>query len=235
MESKFDLEEIEKTFASYKSGKMYDGVVVAKRDDGAIFNIGGKNDAFIPKEDFDNYEELKIGERFKVVITKNRNEEGFIEASKSLADSQIIGTQNAEKLKLGSKFSFVVTNATGEGISSKMGEYLVFVPVDEISEKPIYNLKNLISKQFEAVVTEYNKEQKSIIASIKLLTSQVREKNETMFWSSIFINKVVEGKVKKILPYGIFVEVDGIDANRRVVIQKDNLFEWFSVRNKINY
>ena len=212
MENKFDLEEIEKTFASYKSGKMYDGVVVAKRADGVIFNIGGKNDAFIEKEDFENFEEIKIGERFKVIITEKKNGEGFIVASKSLADNQIIGTQNAEKLKLGSKFSFVVTGVNQDGLISRMGEFAVLVPENEISSRPIHNLKGLVNKQFEAVVTEYNREQKSIIASIKLLQEQVKEQAETMFWSSIFINKVVTGKVKKILPYGIFVDVDGVDC-----------------------
>lgn len=212
MENKFDLETIEKTFADYKNGKMYDGVVVTKREDGVIFNIGGKNDAFIKSEDFDDFDEVKIGERFKVIITNKKNEEGFIEASKRLADNQIIGTQNAEKLRLGSKFSFVATGANQEGLTSKMGEYIVFVPENEVSNRPIHNLKGLINKQFEAVVTEYNRDQKSIIASIKLLQNQEKEQAETMFWSSIFINKIVNGTVKKILPYGIFVDVDGVDC-----------------------
>lgn len=212
MENKFDLEAIEKTFADYKNGKMYDGVVVTKREDGVIFNIGGKNDAFIKSDDFDDYDEVKIGERFKVIITNKKNEEGFIEASKRLADNQIIGTQNAEKLRLGSKFSFVATGANQEGLTSKMGEYVVFVPENEISNRPIHNIKGFINKQFEAVVTEYNRDQKSIIASIKLLQNQEKEQAETMFWSSIFINKIVNGTVKKILPYGIFVDVDGVDC-----------------------
>ena len=212
MENKFDLAEIEKTFTEYKSGKVFDGVVVIKREDGVIFNIGGKNDAFIKKEDFDNYDDVKIGERFKVIITKNRNEEGFIEASKKDADSQILGTQNAEKLKLGSKFSFVVTGVSHDGITSKMGEYKILVPNDEVSNRQIFNLKSLVGKQFDAVVTEYNKEEKSIIASIKLLQNQIKEQNETMFWNSIFINKIVQGKVSKILPYGIFVDVDGVSC-----------------------
>lgn len=212
MENKFNLDEIEKTFTDYKSGKVFDGVVVIKRDDGVIFNIGGKNDAFIKKEDFDDYESVKIGERFKAIITKNRNEEGFIEASKRDADNQILGTQNAEKLKLGSKFSFVVSKVNSDGVGSKMGEYEIFVPLEEVSNRQIFNLKSIIGKQFDAVVTEYNKEEKKIIASIKLLQNQIKEQNETMFWSSIFINKIVKGKVVKILPYGIFVDVDGVNC-----------------------
>ncbi len=208
---KFSLEEIDKTFTNYKKGQIFDGVVVTKRPDGLIFNIGGKNDAFIPVSDFDNYDDVKIGERFKVIITKQKNDEGLIEASKRDAQELIVGTQNAQKLKLGSRFSFVATSGE-HGLHSKMGEFEIFVPLAEVSTKFIHNIKDLVGKQFEAVVTEYDKENKKIIASIKLLQEQVKEQCENLFWNSIFVNKIVTGKVKKILPYGIFVDVDGVDC-----------------------
>ena len=212
MSENFNLDLIDKTFTSYKKGQMFDGVVVIKRDDGVIFNIGGKNDAFIPADDFDDYEGLKIGDRFKVIITKQKNDEGMIEVSKRLADSKVLATQNAQKLKLGSNFSFVVSHGNSEGLSSKMGEYDIFIPIDEVFVNGVRDPKRLEGKQFEATVTEIDREEKRIIASIKLLTEQVRETNETLFWSSIFINKIVKGKVKKLLPYGAFIEVDGIDC-----------------------
>lgn len=53
---------------------------------------------------------------------------------------------------------------------------------------------------------------KQIIASIKLLEEKVKETNEALFWNSIFINKIVRGKVKKIMPYGAFVDVGGVDC-----------------------
>ncbi len=208
---KFDINEIDKTFAQYKKGQIFDGVVVIKRIDGVIFNIGGKNDAFIPAGDFDDFETLKIGDRFKVVITKNKNEEGFIEASKAEADNIVFGNQNAEKLKLGSKFSFVVTDERN-GLISKMGEFEIFIPQAEVNLYFEKNLKQYIGKQCEAIVTEYNKEEKKIIGSIKLLKSQIKEQNESLFWKAIFINKIVQGTVEKIMPYGIFVDVDGVSC-----------------------
>ena len=208
---KFDMAAVEKTFTSYKKGQMFDGVVVIKREDGCIFNIGGKNDAFLPKGEVDDYQSLKIGDRFKVVIINSRNEDGMIVVSKSLADNQILATQNASKLKLGSKFSFVITKADNSGLHTKMGEYDIFVPMSEISEK-IRDVRKTIGKQFEATVTEIDKENKKIIASIKLLENQIKENVESLFWNSIFINKIVKGKVKKILEYGAIVEVNGVDC-----------------------
>lgn len=211
MEEKFNLEAIEKTFTNYKRGQMFDGVVVIKRDNGCIFNIGGKNDAFLPKEEVDDYENLKIGDRFKVIIINSKNEDGLLEVSKSRADNQIIATQNANRLKLGSKFTFVVTGYTNDGIISKMGEYEITIPQEEISLKT-KDVRKTVGKQFEAIVTEIDREAKSIVASIRMLEEQIKENNETLFWSSIFINKIVKGQVKKILSYGAFVDVGGIDC-----------------------
>ncbi len=211
MEEKFDLEAVERTFTKYQKGQMFDGVVVIKREKGCIFNIGGKNDAFLAAEEVDDYENLKIGDRFKVIILNSKNEDGMLEVSKSLADAQIVAIQNANKLKLGSKFTFVVTRADESGLYSRMGEYDIFVPAEEISittREP----RRAQGKQYEAIATEISREEKKIIASIKLLETQIKEKNESLFWSSIFINKIVEGTVKKILDYGAFVEVGGVDC-----------------------
>ena len=151
-DEKFGLDAIEKTFASYKKGQMFDGVVVIKRDDGAIFNIGGKNDAFLPREEAVGYDDILIGDRFKVVITKSKNEEGLIEVSKDLADNQILQSQNASRLKLGSTFSFVPSGYDENGLISKMGEYQIFVPNSEVSVK-FHDKRKCVGKQFDGVVT----------------------------------------------------------------------------------
>ena len=212
MSEDFNLETIDKTFTSYKKGQIFDGVVVLKRNDGVIFNIGGKNDAFIPADDFDDFSLVKIGDRFSVVITKQKNDEGLIEASMRLARDIKIANQNAQSIRLGSKFTFVVTSVNNGGLHSKMGDYSVFVPASEASLKFVKDLKSFVNKQLEVVVTEIDHENKTIIASAKLLQEQIKVALENNFWNSIFINKIVKGKVKKIMPYGAFIEVDGIDC-----------------------
>lgn len=211
MSENFNLDIIDKTFTSYKKGQSFEGVVVLKREDGVIFNIGGKNDAFIPATDFEDYAGVKIGDRFAVVITNQKNEEGLIEASKSLADALKLANQNALSLRLGSKFSFVATGV-GNGLLSKMGDYKIVIPFDQVSEHYVKDFHKLVGKQMEAVVTEINKDEKTIIGSIKLLQEQVRVAIENNFWNSIFINKIVTGKVERIMPYGAFVSVDGFDC-----------------------
>ncbi len=212
MSENFNLDLIDKTFTSYKKGQAFDGVVVQKTDAGCIFNIGGKNDAFIPADDFEDFAGLKIGDRFSVVITKSKNEEGLIEASKSLADALKMANQNAASLRLGSKFSFVVTAVGEGGLVSRMGDFQIVIPFDEVSAVALKNHHKYVGRQMEAVVTEIDKEAKRIVGSVKLLQEQTRVAIENNFWNSIFINKIVRGKVARIMPYGAFVNVDGVDC-----------------------
>lgn len=208
---KFNLNSIEETFANYKKNNIYDGVVVAKNENGVIFNIGGKSDAFIKKEDFTNYDEVKIGDRFKALVLGTKTEDGMIEVSKSEAEEIITGSLKAESLKVGSTFTFVVNSYNDSGITSKMGAYSVFVPKDEVDVK-IHHLGYYKSKQLEGIVLEINKDKKEIIASVKLLKEQIKENAETLFWIAAFVGKKVMGKIVKIMPYGAFVDVSGVDA-----------------------
>ena len=132
---KFDLNAIEETFATYKKNNIYDGIVVAKTENGVIFNIGGKSDAFINKDDFKNFEDVKIGDRFKALILGTKTEDGMIEVSKAEAEEVISGSLKAEALKVGSVFTFVVNSYNDNGLYSKLGAYSLFIPKDQIDTK----------------------------------------------------------------------------------------------------
>lgn len=208
---KFDMSSIEETFANYKKNSIYDGVVVAKNDAGVIFNIGGKSDAFIRKDDFVNFEEVKIGDRFKALVLGTKTEDGMIEVSKTEAEEIITGSIKAESLKVGSTFTFVVNSYNDSGIISRLGAYTVFVHKDQVDTK-IHHLGFYKSKQLEAIVLEINKDKKEIIASVKMLKEQIKENAENLFWSAAFTGKKVMGKIVKIMPYGAFVDISGVDA-----------------------
>lgn len=208
---KFNMESIEETFANYKKNSIYDGIVIAKRDDGIIFNIGGKSDSFIAKSDFKNYDEVKIGDRFKALVLGTKTEDGMIEVSKSQAEDIILGSMKAESLRVGSTFTFVVNSYNDLGLTTKLGDYKIIVPREHVEEK-IHHLGYYKSKQVEAIVLEINREKKEIVASIKMLKDQIKENAENLFWSAAFVGKKVDGVIVKIMPYGAFVDVNGVDA-----------------------
>ena len=220
----FTLEEIDKTFTKYKVNELADGVVVAKKEDYLIFNLGGKLDAFIPKNEVEDFENAKIGDRYPVIITGGKNEDGMVLASQKKAIKIQIETQNAREIKLGGVFICEVSKFLNGNLVSKMGEYEILIPETEISSVRKVNPKFMVGKKVEAIATNINSETKQIIGSIKILDDRIRANNEEVFWRTNFINKIVDGTVKRFVPYGAFVEVGGIDcllhisniANRRI-------------------
>lgn len=212
MDTKFSIEEVEKTIASYKKNQLSNGIVVSIREDGLIFNLGGKLDAFVPKDEVENFQSIKIGDRFSVVVT-GKTEEGMVEASQKKAIQIKLETQNAKEIKLGSAFQVVVlqTNSNGDLIS-KMGEYEIIVPKDEICSYKIVNPKFYVGKKVMAIATNINNEEKKIQASIRILEDKTRAANEEIFWQTNFINKIVDGTVKRFVPYGAFVDVGGVSC-----------------------
>ncbi|MDY3659025.1 MAG: hypothetical protein SO085_02235 [Eubacteriales bacterium] len=75
--NEFNLNEIDKTFVNYKDKKLHEGIVFAIQPEGIVFNLGGKVDAFIPKDEIENFGERKIGERFSVMLLGGKNEDGL--------------------------------------------------------------------------------------------------------------------------------------------------------------
>ena len=209
-DEKFDLEAIDKTFVNYKSKQILKGKIVLLKTDGAVFNLGGKIDAFIPIEEFSNFQNAKVGDEFEVLLEGSKNDDGMMLASKNKAEGILIANKKAEKIKIGEKFTFFVDKIYNNNLLGRLGVYEIIVPNNEISINQNKHYGKLLKKQIEVIAIEISN--KRIIASIIALEKQKQEILNNSFWPSLFINKKVIGTVKKILPYGAFVDVEGVDC-----------------------
>ncbi len=213
MDTKFNLKEIEKTFVKYGKENLNQGIVISIKDEGLIFNIGGKIDAFIPKDEVENFSSMKIGDRFSVVTMGKKNEDGLVLASQKKAAKIELENQNARNIKLGESFSCVISDVKDSGaLVGKLGDYQIIIPEDEICSYRQVNPKSYLQKKIEAIATSINTEEKRIIASIKILDDRTRAANEEVFWRTNFVNKIVDGTVKRFVPYGAFVDVGGVSC-----------------------
>ncbi len=211
-ETKFNMKAIDSTFTKYSPKQVVGGFVVQKRGDGAIVNIGGKNDAFIRRDEFDNFDEVKLGDSFDCMIVNMKNENGFIEVSKRIAESFIDGEKIASKIKVGSKFSCVVGEVTRAGLKSKLGDFSIFIPASQVSSKSYVSMDGMKNQRIEVAAIEVDSDRKNIIASRRILDEETDRANSDNFFRAVFENKIVIGTVKKIMPYGAFVDVDGVDC-----------------------
>ena len=212
MDTKFSLDEIEKTFVKFGKEKLVEGVVIAIRPDGLVFNLGGKADAFIPVGEVENFNDRKFGDRYSVVTTGGKNDEGMVLCSQIRAAKIELESQNARAIKLGGTFQVVISKVFESGaLGGTMGDFEIFIPEDEVSSRN-KNPRSFLNKKVEAIATSINLEEKRIVGSIKILDDKTRAANEEVFWRTNFINKVVDGTVKRFVPYGAFVDVGGVSC-----------------------
>jgi len=231
MKEKFDMSLIDETFRSYKNGELVKAKVVLNTKDMVVVNIGGKKDGYILKNELESkaLENVKVGDNFDAIITNTSGENGMVELSKAKAEAMIRGNTIASGLNVGDTAKIVITDSNNSGLISKLGEYRVFVPFSQITNRKVdNNLKNYINKQLTAVVLEVNHEEKKIIMSSRAYEEKEQISLENAFWQATFENKVVSGKVVRFTDFGAFVNVDGVDClvhNSEVSYDRDKKAE----------
>lgn len=215
MDEKFNLDSIDKTFTRFKVGAKVNATVVAKLKSGLLVNIGGKKDGFIPfgEEENNAIQNVGLGDSFEAIIVNTRDENGAVVLSKQKADDLRIGNEIANTLTVGGVAEIIITSVTKSGLLSKLGTFEVFVPYSQISLGRIdNNLQNYVNKQFKATVLEIDLIRHKIVASIRAFEENEKLTKEEAFFSSIFENKVVTGKVVRFTDFGAFVNVNGVDC-----------------------
>ena len=215
MDEKFNLENIDKTFTSFKVGAKVEANVVAILKNGILLNIGGKKDGFIPfcEEEEKALEEIKVGDSFEAIITNTKDESGSIILSKQKADYLRWGNEVVNGLKVGDNTNIIITSTTKAGLISNIGNFEVFIPFSQISSKKVdNNLSNYVNKQITATVLEIDLIKQKIIMSIKAYEQKLKIDAENAFWQSIFENKIVNGIVVRFTNFGAFVNVNGVDC-----------------------
>lgn len=215
MDEKFNLENIDKTFTSFKVGAKVEATVVAILKNGVLLNIGGKKDGFIPfsEEEEKALKDIKVGDNFEAIITKTKDESGAIILSKQKADYLRWGNEVVNGLKVGDITNIIITSSIKAGLISSIGNFEVFVPFSQISSKKIdNNLSNYINKQLTATVLEIDLIKQKIIMSVKAYELKLKVDAENAFWQSIFENKIVKGTVIRFTDFGAFVNINGVDC-----------------------
>lgn len=215
MDEKFNLESIDKTFTHFKTGEKVNATVIDFLNDGILLNIGGKKDGLIPftEEEQLAISNLKKGDSFEAIITNTKDESGLIILSKLKADNIRKGNEIVKGLKVGDTATIIISSNNKAGLISNIGIFEVFIPFSQISGRKIdNNLNNYVNKQVKVVILEIDLNRHKIIASIKMQEENEKVSIENAFWSSIFENKIVLGKVVRFTDFGAFVNVNGVDC-----------------------
>ena len=210
--------EMEKLYAesfhSIEEGAVLSGKVVAIKPDGVIVDIGYKTEGVVRIEEFTDEElkGMKPGSRIEVYVVNMRDSEGVLNLSKERASKIKIWDVLEKAAQDGTLVEGVVTERTKGGMTVDIGGVKAFLPGSQVDIKITKDVDALLRQKMFFKVLKINNKRSNVIVSRRAVLEEerARKKGETI--GKIKEGAVLEGTVKNITDYGVFVDLGGIDG-----------------------
>jgi small subunit ribosomal protein S1 len=202
------------TFHSIEEGAILKGKVLALRQDGVIVDIGYKSEGFIPIEEFSPEEiaAFKTGATIEVYVENIEDAEGMIVLSRERA-TRIKVWDNLEKaLRSGSPVEGKITGKTKGGFSVDVSGVNAFLPGSQVDIKPPKDVDSLIGKKLAFKVLKLNNKLSNVIVSRRVILEEEMQQKKTETLAKLKEGQLLNGVVKNITDYGVFVDLGGIDG-----------------------
>ncbi|MDA8078457.1 MAG: 30S ribosomal protein S1 [Nitrospiraceae bacterium] len=210
-----DMERLyAETFHTIEEGSVLPGKILAVKQDGVIVDIGYKSEGFIHIDEFtpDEIAGLKPGDMIDVFVVSLRDSEGVIRLSKERASKIRVWDVLEKAAQEGSPVEGVVTEKTKGGLTVDVGGVRAFLPGSQVDIRIVKDLDSLIGRKMSFRVLKINNKRSNIIVSRRAILEEDRARKKVEIVGKIREGAVLEGAVKNITDYGVFVDLGGIDG-----------------------
>ncbi len=212
-EDKKTLEQAyDNTLGRVNENEVVEGKVISIGKREVVVNIGYKSDGIIPANEFRYNPDLKVGDTVEVFIESQENKKGQLVLSHKKARASKSwerinqALENKEIIK-----GFIKCRTKGGMIVDVFG-IEAFLPGSQIDVKPIRDYDIFVGKTMEFQVVKINQEYKNVVVSHKALIEAELEAQKQEIISKLEKGQVLEGTVKNITPYGVFIDLGGVDG-----------------------
>ena len=195
-----------------KDNEVVTGVVksITKRE--VRVDIGMKSDAIIPVSEFRYNPDLKVGDEVEVFIETLEDKNGQLRLSHKKACQTRSWDRVNQALENDEIIKGYVKSRTKGGMIVDVFGIEAFLPGSQIDVRPIRDYDVFVDKTMEFKVVKINQEYKNVVVSHKALIEAELEAQKREIISKLEKGQVLEGKVKNITPYGVFVDLGGVDG-----------------------
>ena len=195
-----------------KENEVVSGIVksISKRE--VRVDIGMKSDAIIPVSEFRYNPDLKVGDEVEVYIETLEDKNGQLRLSHKKACQTRSWDRVNEALQNDEVIKGYVKSRTKGGMIVDVFGIEAFLPGSQIDVRPIRDYDVFVDKTMEFKVVKINQEYKNVVVSHKALIEAELEQQKKEIISKLEKGQVLEGKVKNITPYGVFVDLGGVDG-----------------------
>jgi len=206
-------ELLTKDLTDYKEGEIVKGTIVEVQGDRVIIDIGFKAEGSVPVSEFDDPSQIVPGQQVEVLLEKvEGTAEGEIVLSKKLADFQRIWERVVEAYDKQEIIQAKILKRIKGGLVAEIFGMESFLPGSQIDIKPIRDFDAFIGKTLDVKIVKLNHAQKNVVVSHKvLIEEEIKDQREAIL-NSLEKGQVLQGTVKAITDFGVFVDLGGVDG-----------------------
>ncbi len=209
-------EELEKTYDeslnTIKDKEVTEGTVIAINKREVVVNIGYKSDGIIPLNEFRYNPDLKVGDVVEVFIENQEDKKGQLILSHRKARVAKSWDRVNEALENDEVIKGYIKCRTKGGMIVDVFGIEAFLPGSQIDVKPIRDYDVFVGKTMEFKVVKINQEFKNVVVSHKALIEAELEQQKKEIIAKLEKGQVLEGVVKNITSYGVFIDLGGVDG-----------------------
>ncbi|MBR7023518.1 MAG: S1 RNA-binding domain-containing protein, partial [Bacteroidales bacterium] len=192
--------------------EVIEGTVVTITDREVVVNIGFKSDGVIPVAEFRTNPNLKVGDKVEVYVENQEGPNGQLVLSHKKALILKSWDRVNEAYESGEIVNGYVKSRTKGGLIVEVFGLEAFLPGSQIDVKPIRDYDVFVDSVMEFKVVKINQEFKNVVVSHKALIEDELEAQKAEIISKLEKGQVLEGVVKNITSYGVFIDLGGVDG-----------------------
>jgi small subunit ribosomal protein S1 len=204
----------EESFKRFQEGEVVTGRIISVDKETVSVDIGYKSEGQIRIHEFRNEKgeiTAKVGDKVEVMVEWWDDEEEVVVLSKEKAATVKVWEEIKKAYDQDGVVTGVIVTRVKGGFSVDIGVQ-AFLPGSQADLRPIRNLDEMVGKTFQFKILKYNRKRSNIVLSRRALLENERESKRAATLQSIHEGKIVEGIVKNITEYGVFVDLGGVDG-----------------------
>ena len=212
------LDSLEGALKRIDSGDVVKGTVISLTEEEVFVNIGFISDGIISRDelsadaDVKPKDILKVGDEIEVYILNVNDGEGNVALSLKKAEYYKVWDEFEDSLNNGTLIKVKVAEVVKGGVIAFIKGVRAFIPASQLSATYIENLQEYVGKIIEVKVIELDKENKKVILSRREIERVELEEKRNIIWDTLVKGEKRTGEVKRLVKFGAFVDIGGIDG-----------------------
>ncbi len=197
--------------AAIQEGKIIQGRVVEKRDNGVLLDIGYKAEGFVDREEFRDWDAIEAGQVLDVYLEEVEDEDNMPVLSYRKAELQKAWDHIVNHCEEGGTIRGTIRHRVKGGLIVDVGVD-AFLPGSQVDLGPVRNLEDYLGKEDEFRILKINPERRNIVVSRREILEEARAEQRAALLSDLKPGEIRKGVVKNITDFGAFVDLTGMDG-----------------------